>query len=208
MTDDDDLTPSSSPGRALTPRQQRFVDEYLIEPNVRQAYLRAGYNPDSKRSSYRLMTIPAVREAIQEGQNRLAATFKVSAERVIAEYVRIAFASVNDYLAIDPDDGSVRLDLMKAPPENMAAIADFRFEQHDARTAKGTRVQRVRIKLACKLHALDSLSRHLGLFASRLPRGDGADGEAMGRDLAAELREARDRVLNWADRFPPEKDRS
>ncbi len=105
------------------------------------------------------------------------------------------------------DDGSVRLDLMKAPPENMAAISDFRFEQHDAKTAKGTRVQRVRIKLACKLHALDSLSRHLGLFASR-PAGEGQDGEAMGRDLAAELREARERVLNWDSRFPPEKNRS
>jgi len=204
MTNDDDRSPSSSPGRTLTPRERRFVDEYLIEPNVRQAYLRAGYNPNARRSSHRLMTIPAVREAIQEGQQRLAATFRVSAERVIAEYVRIAFASVRDYIAIDEHDGSVRLDLMKAPPENMAAISDFRFEQHDGKTAKGTHVQRVRIKLACKLHALDSLSRHLGLFASQ-PAGEGADGEAMGRDLAAELREARDRVLNRASRCPPEE---
>lgn len=125
---------------------------------------------------------------------------------MIAEYVRIAFASMNDYLAIDPDDGSVRLDLMKAPPENMVAISDFRFEQHDAKTAKGTRVQRVRIKLASKLHALDSLWRHLGLFASRQP-ASGLDGEALGRDLAAELLEARDRVVNWDSRFPAEKGR-
>jgi phage terminase small subunit len=204
MKKDDDPSPSSSPGRTLTPRQRRFVDEYLIEPNVRQAYLRAGYKPNSQRSSHRLMSIPAVREAIHEGQERLAATFKVSAERVIAEYVRIAFASVRDYVAIDEADGSVRLDLTKAPPDNMAAISDFRFEQTDTKTAKGARVQRVRIKLACKLHALDSLSRHLGLFASR-PAGEGLDGEAMGRDLVAELREARDRVLNWDSRFPPEK---
>lgn len=70
----DDPSPLSPQASTLTPRQQRFVDEYLIEPNVQQAYVRAGYNPDSRNSSYRLMTIPAVREAIQEGQHRLAAT--------------------------------------------------------------------------------------------------------------------------------------
>ena len=32
---------------ALTPKQQRFVDEYLIDLNATQAAIRAGYSPKS-----------------------------------------------------------------------------------------------------------------------------------------------------------------
>ena len=189
----------------MTPRQRRFVDEYLIDFNASKAFLRAGYSTaHARRSAWRLMQTPAVRSAIEAGQQRLAATASVSAARVIAEYVRVAFASVEDFLAIGAD-GSVRLDLTNVPPGHLAAIADFRLEEHRSEDGRTTRL---RIKLANKLHALDSLSRHLGLFAVR-PAGYGPDerhdgGSDDGRDLAAELREAQERVAHWHERFAGE----
>lgn len=36
-------SPAKSP-RPLTPKQQRFVEEYLIEPNATQAAIKAGYS--------------------------------------------------------------------------------------------------------------------------------------------------------------------
>lgn len=204
MTDDFEDTTSPAAVPTMTPRQRRFVEEYLIDLNASQAFVRAGYSPThTRRSAWRLMQNPAVRAAIEAGRHRLAAACKVSAERVIAEYVRVAFASVHDYLDIG-EDGSVRLDLTKMPPEHLAAIADFRLEEEEPKSPDGRRVRRLRIKLASKLHALDSLSRHLALFAGRpASRVHPEDAETeAGRDLAAELREAQERVANWHSRFP------
>jgi phage terminase small subunit len=199
MTDD-----ISDTEKTMTPRQRRFVDEYLIDLNASQAFLRAGYSAThARRSAWRLMHIPAVRAAIEDGQQALAAASRVSAERVIAEYVRVAFASVQDYLDIG-EDGRVRLDITKAPSGYLAAIADFRFEEEES--PQGGRVTRLRIKLANKLHALDSLSRHLGLFTAR-PAARAAEtgsGGEDGRDLAAELREAQERLANWHNSLPEE----
>lgn len=189
----------------MTPRQRRFVAEYLIDPNASQAFVRAGYSrKHARRSAWRLMHIPAVRAGIEAGQQELAAAFKISAERVIAEYVSVAFASVTDFLDIG-EDGSVRLDLEKAPPEKRGAVVDLRTEEHESPTGGRSRV--LRLKLAPKMRALDALSRHLGLFApratvtlTRTPKNDGV----VERDLAAELREARERVATWDSRFAEE----
>ncbi len=205
MTDDLDDPPTAPAARKLTARQRRFVAEYLIDSNGSQAFVRAGYSANhARRSVWRLMRIPAVRAAIEAGQQELAASLKVSAERVIAEYVSVAFASVTDYLEI-AEDGGVRLDLEKAPPEKRGAVADVRVEEHVSPDGGRSRV--TRLKLQSKLRALDSLSRHLGLFAPRATaavRAPKDDGNA-GRDLAAELREARERVATWDSRFADEK---
>lgn len=210
MSDDLDDPPASplaptALARTMTPRQRRFVAEYLIDSNASQAFVRAGYSrKHARRSAWRLMHIPAVRAAIEAGQQELAAALKVSAERVIAEYVSVAFASVTDFLDIG-EDGSVRLDLEKAPPEKRGAVADVRAEERQS--PDGARSRVVRLKLAPKMRALDALSRHLGLFAPRatvtLTRTLKDDGVAE-RDLATELREARERVANWDSRFADE----
>ena len=75
---DDLANPPASPralkALTLTPRQRRFVAEYLIDSNASQAFVRAGYSPKhARRSAWRLMRIPAVRAAIDAGQQELAA---------------------------------------------------------------------------------------------------------------------------------------
>ena len=55
-------------GVGLTPRQQRFVDEYLIDLNATQAAIRAGYSPKTAQSqSSRLLSNVMVRAAIIDG---------------------------------------------------------------------------------------------------------------------------------------------
>lgn len=51
--------------RPLNLRQQRFVEEYLVDLNGQDAAIRAGYSPGrAKMQAYHLKQIPAVREAI------------------------------------------------------------------------------------------------------------------------------------------------
>ena len=52
----------------LTPRQQRFVDEYLVDSNATQAALRAGYSRKTARDhSYLMLRRPLVLAGIQAG---------------------------------------------------------------------------------------------------------------------------------------------
>jgi len=51
----------------LSPKQRRFVEEYLIDLNATQAAIRAGYSPDSARSiGCENLTKPDIEAAIAE----------------------------------------------------------------------------------------------------------------------------------------------
>ena len=70
----------------LSPRQQRFVDEYLVDLNGQQAAIRAGYAPRSAVvTASRLLTRAKVREAIELGRRKLQERTEITAEWVIRE---------------------------------------------------------------------------------------------------------------------------
>ena len=56
----------------LSPKRQRFVEEYLKDQNGTQAYIRAGYAPNgAKENASRLIAIDTVRLAIDKGLARI-----------------------------------------------------------------------------------------------------------------------------------------
>ena len=53
----------------LTPKQQRFVEEYLIDLNATQAAIRAGYSEKTaQEQSSRLLSNVMVQEAVQKAK--------------------------------------------------------------------------------------------------------------------------------------------
>lgn len=57
----------------LTDKQQRFVDEYLIDLNATQAAIRAGYSEKTaQQQSSRLLLNVVIQKAIKEGQKEVA----------------------------------------------------------------------------------------------------------------------------------------
>lgn len=152
----------------LNRRQRRFVDEYLATLNGAEAYRRAGYAArGSTGLSKRMFRLPAVRVAIEEGLARATRAIEIDTDRVIAQYMAIAFASIGDFVAIAPGGG---LDVSRSSirPASLPALATFDVREY--RTAKrkgGERVRRVRIGIASKLQALGALARHFGLFTTR-----------------------------------------
>ncbi|GKS99214.1 hypothetical protein AVKW3434_07520 [Acidovorax sp. SUPP3434] len=78
---------------ALTTRQQRFVDEYLVDLNGTQAAIRAGYSPKTvAEQSYHLLRRPHIASAVAAGQAALQNRTQVTAARVVQEIALIAFA--------------------------------------------------------------------------------------------------------------------
>ena len=71
---------------ALTPKQTRFVQEYLVDGNGSAAAVRAGYSPVSaKVAASRMMTKDnAVRRAVEAQQRADAARLRIRREDVLA----------------------------------------------------------------------------------------------------------------------------
>lgn len=69
---------------ALTPKQERFVEEYLIDLNATQAAIRAGYAPGSAEvQGSRLLTYAKVIEAISANKEKRAERTNITADRVL-----------------------------------------------------------------------------------------------------------------------------
>lgn len=72
--------------KALNPKQQRFVAEYLKDLNATQAYIRAGYSEKgAAQGAERLLRNVEVRAAIAEGQAKLAGKLEITAEKVLLD---------------------------------------------------------------------------------------------------------------------------
>lgn len=74
----------------LTLKQQRFVDEYLIDLNATKAAIRAGYAKKSASElGYQLLQVPSVFRAVQDGMKLQSERIQVDQDWVIQRLVLI-----------------------------------------------------------------------------------------------------------------------
>lgn len=92
---------------ALTPKQKRFVEEYLIDLNATQAAIRAGY---SEKSAYSIgnenMSKPVVAEAIETEMSKRAEIAEVSAQWVLDQAVRLYRRCMQDAVPLLDRNGN------------------------------------------------------------------------------------------------------
>jgi phage terminase small subunit len=143
----------------MTPRQRRFVEEYLVDLNATQAAKRAGFSAKSAGDrGWKLLRTPEVAAAIEAAQAKRAERTRVSADKVVTELAKVAFGDPRRLFSWGP--GGVVLRDSADLTEAEAALVS---EVSETRTAKGgTR----KVKLHCKLTALTALGKHLGLFGN------------------------------------------
>lgn len=140
----------------LTPKQARFVEEYLTDLNATQAAIRAGYSQKmAGRIGFQLLEKTGIQTAIQASQLERSARTGITADRVVQEIARVAFSSLRDVMAWGPTGASVLPD-DKITPDAAAAIAEI------TETNAG-----VKIKLHNKVAALEQLAKHVGLYNDR-----------------------------------------
>jgi phage terminase small subunit len=164
-----------------------FVREYLIDRNGTRAAIAAGYAPRSASvTSCRLLRNAKVQAAVTELTEKRLERLEVTADAVLQELAKIAFANMKDCLSVG-EDGSIAVDISRITAAQAAALADLRIDE--CVSEKG-RVRRTRLKLASKTRALELLGKHLKLWTDRSQESNGyLDG------LAERIREARQRVL-------------
>ncbi len=82
---------------ALRGKQQRFVDEYLIDRNATQAAIRAGYSAKTaEQMGYQLLQKTSVQEAISKGEDELAERSKITQDKVLNRLWEMAQADPNE----------------------------------------------------------------------------------------------------------------
>lgn len=153
---------------SLTPKQAAFAREYLVDLNATQAAIRAGYKPASAASvGFENLRKPKIAAEIEVAMQRRADRTEVTAERVLNELAKIAFANLADYFRLTPDMDPY-IDLASATRDQLAALTEITVEDYTEGRAEDAReVKRVKIKLADKKAALELLGRHLGLWDAK-----------------------------------------
>lgn len=85
----------STKDSALSPKEARFVEEYLKDLNATQAAIRAGYSEKTAKSiGHELLTRPHVKTAIDAAKRERSARTGISQDRVLRELARIAFLDI------------------------------------------------------------------------------------------------------------------
>lgn len=141
----------------VRPRHQRFIDEYLIDLDARQAAVRAGYAPRSAvEQSWALVRRPDIAAAIDEAMMARAKRTGISVELVLREYARLAFADARDVAHWGPGGSTLR-DAAALSDEAAATIAELMTQPAEDGIA-------VRWRLFDKEAALGGMAQLLGLF--------------------------------------------
>ena len=179
----------------LTPKQARFVDEYLVDLNATQAATRAGYSAKTAQpASSRLLSNVMVKQEIEKRQAKLSEKAMVTAERVVMELAKIGFANMQDYMRAGPQ-GDPYLDFSGLTRDQAAALAEVTVEDFKGGRGEDARdVRRVKFKLHDKRAALVDLGKHLGIFTEKVEMS-GPNGGAIRNEVSFDLTKLTDEEL-------------
>jgi phage terminase small subunit len=171
----------------MTPKQQRFRDEYLIDLNATRAYRAAGYRGDDNVCAvegHRLLSNPKIAASIQDAMDKRSKRTAITADKVLEELAKIGFSDIRRVIKwysqtnvawVDSDadmealaeDGALRfavanqVELVSSneiDDDTAAAIAEVSM------TGTGA----LKVKLHDKRGALVDLGRHLKLFTDTI----------------------------------------
>lgn len=153
----------------ISPKQQRFVREYLVDLNGTQAAIRAGY---SMRSAGVIaaehLAKPKISAMIAEAQAELSRRAEITIEAVLRELAKIGFANMADYMRTT-SNGDPYLDFGSLTRDQAAALSEVTIEEYvDGRGTGAREVKRTKFKLHDKRAALYDIGRHLGMFKDKL----------------------------------------
>lgn len=145
----------------VTKKQERFIEEYLIDLNATQAAIRAGYSPDSagqigEQNLKKLEIANKIAKAMAERSRRTG----INQDLVIRELARIAFVNPNN--VINSLDASIK---EGATEDDLACIQSVKVKK----SSKGKQeiVER-EVRLNDKMKALELLGKHLGMFVDKI----------------------------------------
>ena len=158
---------------ALTAKQRRFVEEYLVDLNATQAAIRSGYSKKTARQmGDENLSKPDIAKAVQEAQAGRAKRVQIDADYVLSRLVEIDRMDVLDILT---DTMSLKpvSDWPKVWRQYLSGfdLAELHEGSGDQRVAIGVLKK---IKWPDKVKNLELLGKHISVQAFREQVGHGS----------------------------------
>lgn len=150
---------------ALSDKQRRFCEEYVIDWNATQAAIRAGY---SEKTAYSIgqenLKKPEIESHIEEIQKKLERLAGVSALRNILELKKLAYSNIADF----KEDWDVAKDFNDLTEEEKAALSEIIVTTRTEKSGDSEGfavVETIKFKLHDKLKAIEAINKMLGYNA-------------------------------------------
>lgn len=149
----------------LTPKQKRFVDEYLKDLNATQAAERAGYSDPS--IGRRLVTKSHVSDYIQKREADRARRTELTQDRVLQELAAIALADIADFARIEKRwRHNLQGDLVEYGAVEFTPTLEIPKTKRGAIMAIKQGASGIEVKFNDKVRALELMGKHLGMFGA------------------------------------------
>jgi phage terminase small subunit len=149
----------------LTPKQARFVAEYLKDLNATQAAARAGYSAKTaNQQGSRLLANVGVAQAIAAGKAKQLESADISATRILEEMKRIALVDVRSFF---DEHGNAKA-IKDLGPDQGAALGGFEVLIKNAKAGDGVTDTIHKFKLWDKPKVLEMFCKHFGLLEERV----------------------------------------
>lgn len=163
------------------PKQEQFCHEYVVDLKGARAARDSGYSEKTANTiAANLLAKVNIQKRIEylKTQNikrvKNKEELELSADAVLAEVGRMAFANINDFMTVQ-DDGYAYIDMSKATREQLAAIASMEVIDLPPVTLMGSdgqkmerQVLKVKLKMWDKIKSLEMLMKHFDLMKEKV----------------------------------------
>jgi len=175
-----------------TAQEALFVQAYLRHGDLARAWTEA-YRPRkdedqdgfydtrnnlalSRLEGNKLLQQPAIRDYIIHMRAEIKARLALTRDVVLEELTKLATSNMVDFIVIGSDGNPAGYDLSGLTRDQYAAIQEMTIDTYmDGKGEDAERVKSVKLKLAPKQSALDSLGKHFKLFTDVVEVSDITD---------------------------------
>lgn len=146
----------------LSPKIERFCQEYVIDSNGTKAAIRAGYSKTcAKVQACRMLTKDNIKARIDVLRGEIMERNKLKADDIIEELRSLGFWNIKDFLKKEneiKDISKLKRDMTRPVAGIKTKVTETTFE------GVTTKEFTTELKLTDKRAALVDLGKHLGIF--------------------------------------------
>ncbi|WP_411975943.1 terminase small subunit [Sulfitobacter faviae] len=148
---------------ALNAKQERFVEEYLVDLNATQAAIRAGYSEKTAYSmGQRLLKHVEVAQLLADAQAKRSERVQVDADWVLTRLAAEATADLADIL---DDAGAIKPVSDWPVIWRQGLVAGFEVQENEVDGVKMG--QTVKVKLSDRIKRIELIGKHVNVQAFR-----------------------------------------
>jgi len=178
------------PRNKLTYKEQRFVEELIVDWNITRAAEAAGYK-SPRSSGYQQFYKPRIRAAIQRALGRQQIRTQISADGALNEMGRIAFCDLRQAF----DEKGNPKNIQDIPEDVAKAISSIEVITNSGKEDDEKTSYTNKVRFWDKVKALKEIGNHYNMFTERREH-TGKDGGPIEHSVNYEqkLRDAKQRA--------------